>query len=83
MLEQRLQARFGPGLGVMSIGLDAYGPPLKQAPLELALYVRGMLRALCSVSTTLMGSYQDKERPLGFPDQQRLPQDAPPFYDPQ
>jgi len=44
-LERRLQARFGPALGVMSIGLDAYGPPLKQAPLELALYVRDMLRA--------------------------------------
>jgi hypothetical protein len=44
-LERRLQARFGPTLGVMSIGLDAYGPPLKQAPFELALYVRGILRA--------------------------------------
>jgi len=44
-LERRLQARFGQALGVMSVGLDAYGPPLKQAPFELALYVRGMLQA--------------------------------------
>lgn len=45
-LERRLQARFGPALGVMSIGLDAYGPPLKRAPFELALYVRDMPRVL-------------------------------------
>jgi hypothetical protein len=44
-LERSLQTRFGPALGVMSIGLDAYGPPLKQAPLELALYVSAVLRA--------------------------------------
>jgi hypothetical protein len=44
-LERRLQTRFGPALGVMSIGLDAYGPPLNQAPFELALYVSGTLDA--------------------------------------
>ena len=35
------------------------------------------------MSTTLKGLIQDKERPLGFPDQERIPQNAPPFYDPQ
>lgn len=44
-LEQRLQARFGPAIGLMSVGLDAYGPPLRQAPFELALYVRDTLHA--------------------------------------
>jgi hypothetical protein len=29
------------------------------------------------------GLIQDKERPLGFLDQQRIPREPPPFYDPQ